>query len=97
LRGDYEPLDAGENTVAFMRSFEESRLICVVPRLSYRLTRGATPWPLGEVWKNALLEVPHAGRYDDVLTGTSFDIARTVSLAEVFRDFPAALLVRRST
>jgi maltooligosyltrehalose synthase len=49
------------------------------------------------VWKNAVLEVPHAGRYDDVLTGTSFDIARTVSLAEVFRDFPVALLVRRST
>ena len=76
---------------------KRSRLLCVVPRLPYRMTGGATPWPLGEVWKGARLEVPHAGRYENVFTGALLDLDGSVPLAEVFREFPMALLIRRKT
>ncbi|HVR18681.1 MAG TPA: malto-oligosyltrehalose synthase, partial [Polyangiaceae bacterium] len=94
LRGDYEPFDAGEHAVAFTRSFEGSRLLCVVPRLPYRMTGGAPSWPLGEVWKDARLEVRHAGIYENVFTGAALDLNGSVPLAEVFREFPVALLIR---
>ncbi|HEX6276632.1 MAG TPA: malto-oligosyltrehalose synthase, partial [Polyangiaceae bacterium] len=94
LRGDYEALDGGEHVVAFMRSFEESRLLCCVQRLPYRRTGGAAPWALGDAWQSAALVVPHAGRYRNVLTGAIIDVRRSAPLADVFRDLPVALFVR---
>jgi (1->4)-alpha-D-glucan 1-alpha-D-glucosylmutase len=95
LRGDYEPVQAGANAVAFMRSFEQSRLICCVPRLPYHVTGGQVPWPVGEAWNETELEVPHAGRYENVFTGASLDVRHgSLRLADVFREFPVALLVR---
>ena len=94
LRGDYEPLDAGEHAVAFARGFESERLVCVVPRLSYGLTGGARPWPIGDVWKAARLDLPHSGRYENALTGETLDLAKGIELAELFREVPLALLLR---
>jgi isoamylase len=94
LRGDYEPLDAGEHVVAFTRSFESSKLLCAVPRLPYGITGGSRAFPLGDVWRDARLEVRHAGRYENVLTGETFDVRGTLALAELFREFPLALLVQ---
>jgi isoamylase len=94
LRGDYEPLEAGEHCVAFTRGFESSRLICCAARLPYRLTGGTERWAVGELWKDARLDVPHAGRYQNVLTGEVLDIARYVPLRDVFRELPVALFLR---
>jgi (1->4)-alpha-D-glucan 1-alpha-D-glucosylmutase len=95
LRGDYERIDAGPNAVAFMRSFEEARLICCVPRLTHRLTGGAAPWALGDVWKKAAFDVPHGGRYRNAFTGATLEVNRgTLQLSDVFHDFPVALLIR---
>jgi maltooligosyltrehalose synthase len=65
-----------------------------VPRLSYGITGGSRAFPLGDVWKDARLEVRHAGRYENVLTGETFDVRGTLALAELFREFPLALLVQ---
>ena len=92
LRGDYQPLIGSDHAVGFARAFEDGRVVTIVPRLSYRLTRGARAWPLGEAWGRQTLPVP-AGRYHDVYTGRVHDVGGTVALAEVFSDFPVALLV----
>jgi (1->4)-alpha-D-glucan 1-alpha-D-glucosylmutase len=94
LRGDYEPLDAGEHAVAFARGFESSNLLCVVPRLPYRLTGGRRAFPVGDDWRHAQLEVPHAGRYENVLTGETLSVSSGIALGELFREFPLALLVQ---
>jgi isoamylase len=94
LRGDYEPLDAGEHVFAFTRSFEDARLVCCATRLPYRLTGGTRRWATGDAWRDARLPVPHAGRYENVLTGVTLELANDVPLRDVLRDLPVALLVR---
>ncbi len=94
LRGDYEALQGGEHIVAFTRSFGSERLVCCVPRLSYSLTKGVDRWPLGSSWGNKELEIRHSGRYRNVFTGAVIGITRSVSLAELFAEFPVAFLFR---
>ena len=91
-RGDYLPLKAGAHALGFLRSLDERRLICCVPRLAYRLTKGHTPWPLGAVWGDDVLEVGHAGTYVNLLTGARLILSQQVRLAELFAEFPVALL-----
>ncbi|WP_394850007.1 glycogen debranching protein GlgX [Pendulispora brunnea] len=94
LRGDYEGLPCGEHVLAFVRCFERERLICCVPRFSYLLTRGETPWPIGSVWGQERLRVPQPGTYRNVLTGTSLRLGEEVKVADVLATFPVALLLR---
>jgi (1->4)-alpha-D-glucan 1-alpha-D-glucosylmutase len=96
LRGDYEGLAASEHVVAFTRMFGTQRLICCVPRMSYLLTRGEQPFPLGSVWRDAKLRVPYAGKYRSALTGAVLTVKGGLRLAEVFADLPVALLFRES-
>jgi (1->4)-alpha-D-glucan 1-alpha-D-glucosylmutase len=92
LRGDYQPLAGSERLVAFTRSFGADRIVCCVPRLSGALTRGARPFPLGEVWGNRTLRVP-SGTYRGAFTGAVHKTTGLLRLAEVFADLPVALLV----
>jgi (1->4)-alpha-D-glucan 1-alpha-D-glucosylmutase len=94
LRGDYEPLPGGEHVVAFTRAFGGERLLCCVPRLSSVGTQGSRPWMLSDAWGDEALRVPHAGTYRNLLTGATLEIAGDVRLAELFADFPVALLMR---
>jgi (1->4)-alpha-D-glucan 1-alpha-D-glucosylmutase len=92
LEGGYEPIDAGEHVVAFERSTANARLVCVVPRLTYKLTRGASPWALGEAWGERRLTLGRAGKFvhaftGDVLEGSDWPLARVIA------DFPVAWLV----
>jgi (1->4)-alpha-D-glucan 1-alpha-D-glucosylmutase len=96
LRGDYEALRADEHVVAFTRGFEGDRLICCVPRLSYVLTKGEKPWPIGDAWGDAELEVRHTGRYRNLLTGAAVEIGSSVKLRDLLADFPLALLFRET-
>ncbi len=94
LRGDYTALPGGDNVIAFTRGFEAERLVCVVPRLVHTLTRGEKPWALGDAWGDRTLEVRHGGRYVNVFTGAKLALGAEVRLAEVFADFPLALLLK---
>jgi (1->4)-alpha-D-glucan 1-alpha-D-glucosylmutase len=96
LRGDYEGLGASENVVAFTRNYADERSICCVPRLSYLLTRGEQPFAVGDVWRDAKLRVPYAGRYRNVLTDAVLHVKNSLRLAEVFADLPVAFLMRES-
>jgi (1->4)-alpha-D-glucan 1-alpha-D-glucosylmutase len=88
--GDYEPLDAGRNVVAFTRRHEGQSILVAVPRLVTSVVRSGTV-PIGEVWGDASLRV--SGRWRNVFTGEELD-GTELSLARVFARFPVAVLER---
>ncbi|HEU4537509.1 MAG TPA: malto-oligosyltrehalose synthase, partial [Polyangiaceae bacterium] len=92
LCGDYEALAGDENVVAFTRAHGAERLVCCVPRLPRGLTRGDRPFPVGDAWGDRSLALPHSGRYRNALTGAMLEARGELALAEVFADFPVALL-----
>ena len=94
LEGRYTALGGSPHLVAFERSFGDRTLVCAVPRLSRRLTRGERPWPLGDAWADARLELPATsagGRFRNLFTGEELggDAPR---LRDVFATFPVAWL-----
>ena len=94
-QGDYRPISAGKYLLAYARTHAEQVAVTVAPRLAYSLTRGKTPWALGESWGNRTLTLPEAGTYTNVLTGQKLRLKTAkVPLAKVLEDFPLALLVR---
>lgn len=50
--------------------------------------------PLGDVWGEERLRVPHPGHYRNVFTEQVLHVEGDVALSEVFSDFPVALFVR---
>jgi (1->4)-alpha-D-glucan 1-alpha-D-glucosylmutase len=91
LEGAYRPIEAGEHAVAFERSLPGRRLVCVVPRLSRKLTGGAAPWPLGGAWGDRRLKLAAEGRFENAFTGDRLEGA-SWPLARVLSDFPVAWL-----
>jgi maltooligosyltrehalose synthase len=72
-------------------------LLCVVPRFPFRITRGRSPWPIGAVWRDETLAFPALrGKYQNVFTGALLAANGSLELAQIFADFPVAVLVRRS-
>jgi len=112
LDGDYLPLDAQgvrrDHVCAFARQQKnrpDQAVLTVVPRLVAGLMQDSGKFPLGaDVWHGTVLPVPSAkrgSRYRNVLTGAVLTPAeaagtRVLSLAEIFRDCPVALLERVS-
>ncbi|HEX7666002.1 MAG TPA: malto-oligosyltrehalose synthase, partial [Polyangiaceae bacterium] len=94
-RGDYEPIAAGDNVFAFARSFGEERVITLVPRLVGKRIVTENRWPLGDFWQDKKLRAAHRGRYVNVLTGAALEIGGPVPLAEIFADYPIAILLRQ--
>jgi (1->4)-alpha-D-glucan 1-alpha-D-glucosylmutase len=95
LRGEYEPLAAGDHVVAFTRGDGEGRIVVVTPRLPHRLTGGERPWPTGDVWGDQRLPVP-SGRYRDVFTGARHVADGGLPMAEILALFPVALLAEET-
>jgi (1->4)-alpha-D-glucan 1-alpha-D-glucosylmutase len=102
FRSGYVPLEAGTDLVAFGRGTldpeQESALdlVCVVPRFPFRITRGRSPWPIGAVWRDEALPFPSLrGKYQNVFTGAVLTAEGALPLAQIFADFPVAVLVRR--
>ncbi|HEX3333227.1 MAG TPA: malto-oligosyltrehalose synthase [Acidimicrobiales bacterium] len=95
--GSYEPVPAStRHAVAFRRHLEgHGGLVCVVPRLTFRLA-GPAALPIGrQVWKDDTLIVSEGGRgrYREELTGRVIEAtAGRVSLSEVFSVLPVAVL-----
>ncbi len=94
-RGDYEPIGAGENVFAFARTFGEARVLVAAPRLVGRRIVAEGRWPTGDFWQDKKLRSGHRGRYVSVLTGVPLEITGPVPFAELFADFPVAILLRQ--
>ncbi len=104
FQSGYTPLDAGAECVAFargVRSLEEPDsphacdLLCAVPRFPFRVTRGRTPWALGPVWGEAVLQSENLrGTFRNVLSGRTLHAAGSLRLSELFAEFPVAVLAR---
>jgi (1->4)-alpha-D-glucan 1-alpha-D-glucosylmutase len=88
---------------AFVRSRNDQAIIVAVPRLVVRLTNGSEVWPHGRgVWRDSWLvssREPIGRRYRNLFTGAELAVQEGegiagLPLAEVFREFPVALLER---
>jgi (1->4)-alpha-D-glucan 1-alpha-D-glucosylmutase len=94
--GDYVPLlaqgEKAEHVVAFARRHEGKVAIAVAPRLVLQLAGGENRLPLGEAWGDTTLPMP-AGAYRNVLTGDRHASSDSLSLAELMKRFPVALLL----
>jgi (1->4)-alpha-D-glucan 1-alpha-D-glucosylmutase len=108
LRGAYIPLEAAgpqaRHLCGFARTYEDQRVIAVVPRLVAGLLPDADTLPLGsEVWGNTGLLLPDAlagARYHHLFTGETLAESRingrpALMMSEMFATFPAALLEAR--
>lgn len=101
-RGAYARLSAtgsaNEHVCAFERSDDEAAVIVAVPRLCASLVRPGQ-LPVGDVWNGQALELRAQSRnWRNIFTGeqlSATDIGAgeaSLSLAEVFRSFPIAVL-----
>ncbi|HEX3053095.1 MAG TPA: malto-oligosyltrehalose synthase [Aggregatilineaceae bacterium] len=91
--GDYVPLEVEGNMVdhvcAFSRNHEGDHVAVIVPRLIVGLTHGEERLPLGDVWGDTRLKLPHP-RYRNLLTGE--EIVSENNLAQILSHFSLALL-----
>jgi (1->4)-alpha-D-glucan 1-alpha-D-glucosylmutase len=100
-QGDYTPLIAGgeraENIVAYARRLGDEMVIVVAGRLCARLVGEPGTLPLGsDVWLDTWVPadiLPEGSRPLNLLTGRSVEVLDgRMLMADVFADFPAALL-----
>jgi (1->4)-alpha-D-glucan 1-alpha-D-glucosylmutase len=102
-RGEYLPVEAQgprqENVCAFVRVHEDQCALTVVPRLVTKLMAKVGDVPLGKaVWQDTALVLPEKvldRKLCNVFTGEVYG-ARELMLAEVFGNFPVALLLAQN-
>ena len=94
IEGDYRPIDAGDEIIAFVREHDAGAVVCAVTRFPYRVTGGRAPWACGDVWGDKTIAIPE-GRWRDALAdGREISVGPDgLAAAELFRDLPVALLV----
>jgi (1->4)-alpha-D-glucan 1-alpha-D-glucosylmutase len=95
--GDYQPLEIGEGRnadrlCAFSRSHAGVALVVAVPRLVYGLFRDGEPAD----WGTTELALPSTGPWRNVFTGAVFDGRDRIGAAELFADFPVAVLFAKA-
>lgn len=103
--GTYTPLEAAgsrrSNICAFVWRAKGKKLVVVVPRLLWKLTRAGRILPFGEpAWENSGLIIPRsrsADRFHNIFTGeeVKIDIEEGIArlpLSAVFSSFPVAVL-----
>jgi (1->4)-alpha-D-glucan 1-alpha-D-glucosylmutase len=104
--GPYAPLLAegqgGDHVFAFLRCHNDSCAVIAVPRLLVRLAADTAKPPLGaEVWGDTHLPLPETAarlHWRNLFTGekvnaSKMESATSLLIADVFRDFPVALLL----
>ena len=95
--------ERAEHVFAFARRAGETLAIVAVPRLLTRLVPDATQPPLGpEVWRDTRLELTGVEGVDwqNIFTGEAVVPTRhlgrlSLAAADIFQDFPVALLLGR--
>lgn len=70
--------------------------LVLMPRHSFIKTAGQRAFALGDVWGNDALAVPYPGQYRNLFTDAVHDISGEIRLADIFADFPVALLFLES-
>jgi (1->4)-alpha-D-glucan 1-alpha-D-glucosylmutase len=91
--GDYQPLygeggRADDYLCAFARSDAETTVVVAVPRLVHRLYHD------GEAeWGATVLPLPHDGAWRDVLSGRDHEACSRIATADLFTEFPVAVLL----
>jgi (1->4)-alpha-D-glucan 1-alpha-D-glucosylmutase len=92
-RGAYEPLAAtgphADHVIAFARTSKRQRLIVAIGRHFCPLTDGGRQWPTG--W-DGVVEPEPKGSYEYLIGGNRGQRTNTLSLAEMFRDVPVAVV-----
>jgi (1->4)-alpha-D-glucan 1-alpha-D-glucosylmutase len=104
LEGGYQPLasegELREHVCAFMRYREGKGILVIVPRFLTRLVKAGEE-PLGEeVWKDSWMMIPEeisGEQFRNVFTDEMIGMKlqngrRRIALAEVFKNFPVAML-----
>jgi (1->4)-alpha-D-glucan 1-alpha-D-glucosylmutase len=104
-QGDYSPVSASgshaKHVIAYARSWQDSRMIVVVPRLCVQLLRNHLQLPTGAgVWGDTAIEVPDEAQvsFQHVFTGEELPVRTCnghtrLELAAVLGSFPLALLI----
>jgi (1->4)-alpha-D-glucan 1-alpha-D-glucosylmutase len=99
--GSYVPLSVeGEQAphlLAFMRVHEKQRMVVIVSRAHYTLTKGARVSPVGSLWGSTVIRLDdHAtGAARDALTGRVIDHpGGGLGAADVLATLPFAVLVQ---
>jgi (1->4)-alpha-D-glucan 1-alpha-D-glucosylmutase len=103
-KGSYQPLpvegDRSEHLFAFARVLEDRYCIVALPHWCARLMHGACEAPIGAVWGSAKIEVnlPVVHSLRELFSGRTINVQRqgdtfTLSAAELFSEFPLAVLV----
>jgi (1->4)-alpha-D-glucan 1-alpha-D-glucosylmutase len=107
LDGDYVPLECeGQrkgNICAFARLHQEQAVVTVIPRLTAGLVPAGPP-EAADMWQDTRLTVPSwkaGSHYINLITGQHLETAteegrQVLSLSQVLRDCPVALLERCS-
>ena len=105
--GDYVPLEVrgakANHAVAFMRKFENTSLIVIVPRLVSGLLNSLERSPVGaEVWNDTSIQLPEcicSRSYHDIFTGETLAVERTnvdsrIHMANALLNFPLLLCLQ---
>jgi (1->4)-alpha-D-glucan 1-alpha-D-glucosylmutase len=100
-QGTYIPLETEgrfkDNIVAFVREFRNSWAVTIVPRLLTNVVE-ENEHPLGEgVWNDTYVILPQNAPsvWRDVITGVIINGQEKLSVGEVLKYFPCALLINR--
>ncbi len=99
--GAYVPLEAEgarkDHVFGFIRNKDGRSAAVVVPRFLTRLLPKPGSVPTGQVWEDTVVRLAGTGadgRWRNVFTGETLTASReSLRLAEVFGEFPVALLV----
>lgn len=91
--GAYTPIEVSDADHAFAYLRGDDVLV-VIPRFTYTLTGGKAAMPLGSAWGDLRVSAP-SGTWRDAFTGKNLEASSDgLGLAEVFGEFPVAVLVR---
>jgi (1->4)-alpha-D-glucan 1-alpha-D-glucosylmutase len=91
--GEYQPLEIGEGRnadrlCAFARIRGAKTMVVAVPRLTWGLYRDGGPAD----WGATEIALPHGETWRDVFTGRVLPVCERVCAADLFAEFPAAVL-----
>ena len=108
--GDYVPLEVrgakANHAVAFIRKFESTSLIVIVPRLVSGLLNGSERPPSGpEVWNDTRIQLPACvcnRSYRNIFTSETLSVEKTetgsaIYLSNALVSFPLALCLQSGT
>ncbi len=91
--GDYQPVETGgersQHLCAFARGHEGVSLVVAVPRLVYQLFRGGD----AADWGDTDVALPPNGVWQDIFTLRRLDHGDRAPAAELFAEFPVAVLI----